>query len=227
MSWWSRITRWRSFLRPRVLERVTSSHHPLLVVVESRGERRLDGALVNHSRGGLADVLGTAFDRLEIGRTSSARVDTFLMLGFGAGSAVELLRARGFDPRVTAVEIDARVVELAQRWFGWRDDPRVEFVVADAADWLRGELPAYDLVLVDVFVEDRIPASLRTRETAERLVRCVAPGGWLLVNCMDGTDARASDTQDVERALRSLVDGVRSERVRGNRIVSWKRPRER
>lgn len=222
MSLWSLLTRWRSYVQPRVLERVTTAHHPLLVVREWRGKRRLDGQLVNHSRGGLADVLARAFDLLAL-----ERVDSLLMLGFGAGSAIELLRARGFDPRVTAVEIDARVVELARRWFGWDGDPRLEFVVADAADWLRGERPLHDLVVVDVFVEDRIPKPLRTRELAERAARCVAPGGWLVVNCMDDSPRRHADAEEVERALRSVLEGVRSERVLGNRIVAWKRPRER
>lgn len=212
-----------SYWRPQVLERRRTSHHPLLSVVEVRGTRRLDGRSVNHSRGGLADVLAGAFERIELGR-----VESLLMLGFGAGSAIELLRRRhALDPRVTAVEIDPEVVELAREWFGYAHDARIEFVVADAAAWVHETHEPYELVVVDAFIEDRVPTSMQTAEFASAVARCVAPGGWLLFNCMVDDPERRTDARRVERALYTALGEVQRLDVEGNRVFAWKRTRDR
>lgn len=223
MGLWLWVRRCCSYWRPQVLERRRTSHHPLLRVVEVRGRRRLDGRGVNHSGGGLAAVLAGAFERIELGR-----VDSLLMLGFGAGSAIEILRRRhALDPRVTAVEIDPEVVELARTWFGYARDERVEFVVADAAQWVREERGAYALVVVDAFIEDRVPRALQTDEFAAAVARCVAPDGWLLFNCMVDDAQRRTDARCVERALYTTLGEVQRLDVQGNRVFAWKRARDR
>lgn len=217
------MRRCSSYWRPQVLERRSTSHHPLLSVVEVRGRRRLDGRSVNHSRGGLADVLAGAFERIELGR-----VESLLMLGFGAGSAIEILRRQhALDPRVTAVEIDPEVVEIARRWFGYARDTRVEFVVADAASWVREARAPHELVVVDAFIEDRVPPSMQTEAFAADVARCVAPGGWLLFNCMVDDPQRRTDARCVERALYTALGEVQRIDVHGNRVFAWKRARDR
>src|SRR5262245_5184108 len=82
----------------QVHERRKTPFNPLLSVVEVNGRRRLDGRTVNYSRGSLERVLARALREV---RPAERRIESVLVLGFGAGSAVAVLRSEhGLDPRV-------------------------------------------------------------------------------------------------------------------------------
>ncbi|MER6319351.1 class I SAM-dependent methyltransferase [Streptomyces sp. NPDC001581] len=71
-----------------------------------------------------------------------------LELGTGAGAGAAWLTA-GMDAatRLTTVEVDASVQSIARRHLG--EDPRIEFVTADADTWLTGARGPYDFAYVD------------------------------------------------------------------------------
>lgn len=217
---WARAASW---IRPRVLADVSTPHNPRLAVVEANGKRRLDGRSVNYSHGTLHEMLRETFESLDLRRRT---IRTALLLGFGGGSAVELLRAEhGLDPLFTAVDVDAQVFELARRWFGFTDDARVAFVVADAAFHVRSERVQHDFVLVDAFVDDRVPPALHTRTFLRTVGERVAPGGLLVFNTLvDAPDTRR-DADDVLAAARAELAGVRTLDVGQNRVVVWEPPR--
>lgn len=211
-----------SFVQPQVLERRRTAHNPLLQVIEVNGRRRLDGLTVNYSCGSLERVLADAFDTLELERRPIASA---LLLGFGAGSAVQLLRrSHGRDVRFTAVEIDPEVVELAQRWFGFDGDAGVEFVCADARAFVTTCEARFDLVLVDVFVDECVPASLHDVDFAREVGALVRPGGRLVFNTLADSIARVRESETIERALRSALGRVERLDVRTNRVFAWEAP---
>ncbi|MFP4403995.1 polyamine aminopropyltransferase [Rhodosalinus sp.] len=77
-----------------------------------------------------------------------------LIVGGGdGGMAREALRHASVE-RVTMVEIDAGVVEFSKEYLpaisaGAFDDPRLELVIADGAEFIRREGAAYDVIIVD------------------------------------------------------------------------------
>ncbi|MDT0308645.1 polyamine aminopropyltransferase [Streptomyces sp. DSM 44917] len=114
-----------------------------------------------------------------------------LVLGGGDGLALrEILRYPGVE-RVTLVELDPAVTELASSYGPLRDlndesfaDPRVEVVHADAFAWLRDTAPAarFDTVIVDFpDPEDTATAKLYTVEIYSMLARALAPEGRVVV----------------------------------------------
>lgn len=210
-----------SFVQPQVLESLVTEHNPLLQVVETNGKRRLDGLTVNYSRGSLERVLADAFDAFELERR---KIESVLLLGFGAGSAVTLLRrSHGADVRFTAVEIDPAVVGIAKRWFGFEGDERVEFVVADACEYVRTCARTFDLVVVDVFVDERVPEGLHGVEFARAVGRCVGVGGRLVFNTLADSAERMRESEAIERGLRESLGGIERLEVRTNRVFGWER----
>lgn len=82
---------------------------------------------------------------------SASRV---LIIGGGdGGMAREVLRHDSVS-HVTMVEIDASVVEFSKTYLpmlsqGAFDDPRLELVIADGADFMRSASGGYDVIIVD------------------------------------------------------------------------------
>jgi spermidine synthase len=178
---------------------------------------------VNYSHGSLHTVLRSAFETLAL---RDRDVRSVLMLGFGGGSAVRLLRdEHALDPAFTAVEIDPEVVALARRWFGFASDPRVRFVVRDAAEHVRESSAVHDLVLVDAFVDDCVPDALGTRAFLRAAGERVAPGGVLVFNTLADTFRSVPEAERIEAAARAELAGVTRIDVDQNRLVVWERAR--
>lgn len=211
-----------SYVRPRVLEEFATPHNPRLAVVEAGGVRRLDGLTVNYSHGSLHVVLREAFETLAL---RDRQLASALLLGFGGGSAVRLLRdEHGLDPAITAVEIDPEVITLARRWFGFASDPRLALVEADAAEFVNSSRVEHDFVLVDAFVDERVPEALCTRAFLRAAGDRVAPGGVLVFNTLADTLRRVLESEAIEAAARAELGGVTRIDVMQNRLVVWERP---
>jgi spermidine synthase len=61
-----------------------------------------------------------------------------LMIGLGGGTQIHLLRRISAPRRITVIERDAAIVEVACQWFNLDGIPRLEFICADASAVLPG-----------------------------------------------------------------------------------------
>ncbi|MCA2208038.1 polyamine aminopropyltransferase [Nocardia rosealba] len=112
-----------------------------------------------------------------------------LVLGGGDGLALrEILRYPDVE-RVTLVELDPAMVELARTDDRLTelnrhafDDPRVRVVNADAFNWLRGAPGLFDAVIVDLPDPDQTSvAKLYSQEFYAMTANVLAPGARLVV----------------------------------------------
>jgi SAM-dependent methyltransferase len=104
------------------------------------------------------------------------------VIGLGAGTLVTYGRP-GDAYRV--YEINPQVLRIAETEFTFLQDSRAEIVVllGDARRTLEEEPPqGFDLLAVDAFSGDAIPAHLLTREALELYLRHLGPGGILAVH---------------------------------------------
>lgn len=212
----------RSFFERQVLERRSSATNPLLEVVLVNGKKLLNGPNVNYSYGSLQRVFDEAFLHLALPERAIARA---LLLGCGGGSVVRLLRER-YAPgaAITAVELDPAVLDIARRHFQLDRLRDVSLVEADAAAWVARAKERFDLVVVDVFVDEEIPASCQTPAFLEHAARALAPGGMLVYNRLDHSPHRRAETDLFEALFRATLPGSRSLEVRTNRILVHERP---
>lgn len=104
-----------------------------------------------------------------------------LVLGGGDGGAArQLLRHAGIG-RIVVAELDAQVVRLTREYLpevhgGAFDDPRVELIIGDAAQYVEAAAPAqFDLVVFDLTPPDSPAAGLYTQAFYQRLKRIMRP----------------------------------------------------
>lgn len=121
--------------------------------------------------------LGSVFDNLR-SRTAGARIG---VVGLGVGTIAAYARP---DDQMTFYEINPAVVDIARNpaYFtyisGAAVDPRI--VVGDARLSLEDQPSgSFDLLVLDAFSSDTVPAHLLTREAIQTYARTLRPGGVL------------------------------------------------
>jgi len=110
-----------------------------------------------------------------------------LLVGLGGGVIPRDMRAYFADLEIDVVEIDAEVLRVAERFFAFRQDPRLRVHVADGRVFIkrllrRDPVPKYDLVILDAFNSEYIPFHLMTREFLTEVRGILADQGVVVAN---------------------------------------------
>ena len=212
----STLYRYLSWLWPiRVASR--SGRYMELHLEWQNGRLVVDSARANQSQGSLLRVwLVVLRDQLK-DRPPPASV---LLLGFGAGSAAQVLRREmAFGCPLVGVDGDPAMLSIARDHFGWAPGPDLELHCADAAVHLASEQRSFDLLLVDLFIEDRHSDLLDSKDFLSSLKQRLTPGGLVLVNTVDHGPGYPERSARLAGDLRLLFGHVGSLELEGvNRV---------
>ena len=106
-----------------------------------------------------------------------------LVVGLGGGSLPMFLRHYYPAMRIVAVDINPQVVDVARRYFDFREDALLRGIVADGRRFIEEAIPgSYDLILLDAFGANSVPKALTTQEFLQAVRRALAPGGVVVGN---------------------------------------------
>ena len=108
--------------------------------------------------------------------------ERMLVLGNAGGT---IGRAYGrFYPRVQVdgVEIDPKLNQVARRFFGAGDNPRMRLIAADGRPWLERTKRRYDVIVVDAYRQPYVPFYLATSEFFRLARDHLRPGGAIALN---------------------------------------------
>ena len=101
-----------------------------------------------------------------------------LLLGLGGGSLVHHFDRLKFNTDV--VELDQRVKDVAIQYFGVR--PEMNIVVDDARHYLNICKKKYDIIMMDLFLNETPPAHVLSKESFERAKKLLNDGGVIMIN---------------------------------------------
>lgn len=137
-------------------------------------------------------------------QTTEPHPTRIAILGLAGGTAARQYDAAfGQSLRITGVEIDPAILDMAHRYFHL-NEPNVHAVVSDARYWLATQ-PAdakYDVILMDAYQQPYIPFHLTTEEFFKLAEQHLAPGGVVAVN--------AGRTQTDYRLVSALASTMRA-----------------
>jgi spermidine synthase len=105
-----------------------------------------------------------------------------LILGFGLGSIPVILEKQGHDFHFTAIEIDEEVLYLANKYSLPDMSSNIELICADAYAFVMQCREQFDMICMDIFLDDTVPADFEKEEYLEALKALLNPGGILLYN---------------------------------------------
>jgi spermidine synthase len=106
-----------------------------------------------------------------------------LMIGLGGGSLAKFIRKQRPQTRITAVEIDPRVIAAARGHFELPpDDETLAVIEADGALYMRQHPGSANVILLDGFDAGNQVEALATQTFYAACRRVLRPGGVLVVN---------------------------------------------
>ncbi len=108
-----------------------------------------------------------------------------LILGTAGGSLVHFFQHHYADVQLTAVEIDAELLQLMHtRMQLPQADDRLTYVIDDAEHYLQHCQQKFDLIIVDLFIDNQSPDWLMRAESMQTINRCLSDQGGVAYNLM-------------------------------------------
>ncbi|MCX7170253.1 MAG: fused MFS/spermidine synthase [Proteobacteria bacterium] len=141
-------------------------------------------------------------------RPDTAWPSRALLIGLGAGSLAKYMYRHLPQTRITAVEIDARILPMARQQFALPEDPqRLKVVIADAADYIRQSGSKFDAIFVDGYGPDGLVAALDTLEFYSACRHRLSSQGLLISNLLSHSRGYAASAERIHVAFeqRSVV----------------------
>ncbi|MDX1444492.1 MAG: fused MFS/spermidine synthase [Gammaproteobacteria bacterium] len=145
--------------------------------------------------------------------------ERILVVGLGGGTLPETFHAMFPDAKIDAIEIDEAVVDVAERYFDFKEEDNIRVIVKDARVYVKqagmfGR--SYDYIILDAFNGDYIPEHLMTKEWLEEVKRLLAPGGVLVANTFSVSRLYHNESVTYEEVF-GWIRNVKQES--GNRLI--------
>jgi spermidine synthase len=190
-----------SFFIPITIHQKKSAISKNLEVTWNNGQLVLDSANTNYSYGSLQRILRKGLSYIGFERIRS--FNNILVLGVAGGSVIKtLVDDVKFRGRITGVEIDADVAEIARNYFGLDDIPNFSLVIDDAFEFVLKTREKYDLIIIDIFQDTAMPNFLFEDFFINRINFLLNVNGFILFNTMTLT----KKNQERNLAYRSKFD---------------------
>ena len=169
-----------SFIKDQTLEATEGEHAEYLAVILRQGKLLLQANSAIYSWEDNYYNFRTAFEQLDWDKLNG---DETLLLGLGLGSVPQMIEELfGYRLQYTAVEYDAVIAELAEEYLLHRLRSPIETIVADAEAFVAQDSRTYDFILVDLFVDDEVPAQFDSLAFLEGLHNRMDEGSCLITN---------------------------------------------
>ena len=173
------LTRILSFLFP-ITRNIKSDHNGNLELTIINGKKLLNTANANYSYGSLQRVLKFSLQQLELSKTHE-----ILLLGLGGGCVVKTLREDfSYRGKITAVDVDPIIISVAKKEFNVLSDEFTKIICSDAFNFVKDCDWKFDLIIVDLFVDNKVPDEFLTQEFWRYILEHLSVRGKIIFNTL-------------------------------------------
>lgn len=177
------LAKFFSYFIPINVIKKNSSVSNTLEVTWNNGELVLDSKNTNYSYGSLQRILRKGLKYIGFERIK--KFENILVLGVAGGSVIKTLvdevKCKG---RITGVEIDREVVEIANKYFKLSEIKNLELIIDDAFEFVLKTKSKYDLIVIDIFQDTTMPNFLFEDFFISRINFLLNTDGFILFNTM-------------------------------------------
>ncbi len=204
-----------SYINRIVVEQTSSQYNENLIVAIQNGSYVLNAKNANYSYASLHRVFQQALKKVNLQEKKN-----ILVLGCGAGSIPSIIYNEfRLNPSIEAVEIDEKVIELANKYFHLNQYEQLKVIIDDANNFVRNTSNQYDLICVDIFNGIDVPEQFLTLRFFERLKSLLASNGELLINYVAYNYDTKQIVKEIENRLCNVFSETKTHRIEGiNRI---------
>lgn len=177
------LAKFFSYFIPINVVKKNSSISSTLEVTWNNGELVLDSKNTNYSYGSLQRILRKGLKY--IGYDRIRKFENVLILGVAGGSVIKtLVDEIKFKGKITGVEIDKDVVEIANKYFRLNEIKNFEIIIDDAFEFVLKTKDKYDLIIIDIFQDTKMPNFLFEDFFINRVNFLLNTEGFILFNTM-------------------------------------------
>lgn len=186
---WKRIA---SYFTDIYIESSSSDLNEELHVILSRGRLQLCSANVIYSYEDLYKNFSLLFPKIDYSFLENKKV---LILGFGLGSIPILLEQNTETPlNFIGIEKDEEVIYLANKYILSKIKSPVQLICADANVFVQTTFDKFDLILIDVFIDNVIPSELLSLEFLSKVKQLLNTDKGLVVMNTLASDLKTKET---------------------------------
>ena len=170
-----------SYLIPIKIDEVKSDINKNLEISWNNGQLVLDSENTNFSYGSLQKVL--RFGLKKIGYEKIKSFKSALILGVAGGSVIKtLVDEIQYKGKITGVEIDAKTINLANKYFGLDKIENLQIIIADAEKFVAETREIYDLIIIDIFEDTIMPDFLFGNDFISNVLNLLNIDGFVVFN---------------------------------------------
>ncbi len=197
-----------SYLYPIKVKEISSERSGSLEVTLVNGKLVIDSENANYSYGSLQQVLKKGL--LSIGTEKLQKLENILVLGVAGGSVIKTLKNDfNTDAKITGVEIDPDVIELANKYFKLNSISNLELVIADAFQFIKNTQETYDLIIIDIFNDSNMPNELFENQFWSSIHKSLNNNGKCLFNTIYTSKKDLQRNQQLTSLLKSLFKSIK------------------
>lgn len=131
---------------------------------------------------------------------------SMILLGVGGGTIATTMHHFLPALKIQAVELRAKVVDVAYRYFQFPRSKRIEVFIEDASEFLeRVELSQVDVLFSDIYSDEGLDLQQTQPWFIESCAQLLKPDGWLVLNCWQ----QHRGEQEMIAALKTHFQDVR------------------
>lgn len=177
------LKRLLSYFYPIKIHSQKSSLSQSLEVTWANGDLVMDSLNTNYSYGSLQRILKLGLKN--IGFAKIKKMNHILILGVAGGSVVKtLVDDIEFKGKITGVEIDSEIIEIANQFFKLNEIPQLQIIIDDAFEFVLKTTEKYDLIVIDIFQDIKMPNFLFESYFMDRICFLLKSKGVVLFNTM-------------------------------------------
>ncbi|THB67278.1 MAG: methyltransferase domain-containing protein [Gammaproteobacteria bacterium] len=111
--------------------------------------------------------------------------EDLLLLGLGGGAMLRFINKELPQSNVTAIDIDADVIEVAEKQFGIPHNKKNTIKQSDALFYLEcAAEKKFDVIFVDLFSGDTVPEEIYSEEFIENAANILHDNGMAIINIL-------------------------------------------
>jgi spermidine synthase len=206
-----------SFAGEQLIAHYPSKFGPDIEVCLINGRYQINAGSVNYSFGPLHDAFRRYFNLDPPQLTEEAAI---LILGFGAGSVASILRSeRNLPNPITGVELDAMMVKAGQEHFNIGRLVNVDIVIDDAFEFIKNCDRQFNLIVVDLYIDDKVPEKFMQDSFIVEIGRCINPGGKLVFNKLVSDEKTSNELKHLEEVFKRFFKDVKTIKIPINKFT--------
>lgn len=203
------------FLSYYTIRQDRSKHNSLIkVVMVFNMPRLIVGGMVQS--GGLVRKI---WDKgIKTLKGKKKKIKSVLILGFGCGDCAFKVAKYYPKAQVTGVEIDKKIIDVAKSYFNLHKLKNLKLVVDDGAKFINKTKDKYDLVVVDVYLGEKMPKVFKTEKFFKQVKKILNTNGTMIINHLFFKDYKKQARGLIE-LLEKEFEKIRLVRVASNLLI--------